>query len=59
VTPPCYIVGPEEKYRNAEIGEKIIRKGGYDRWISVTKMPRYAAKDQTIGTVGMSRDITK
>jgi len=39
--------------------EKITRKDGSERWVSVTKIPRYNEKGEVIGTMGISRDITK
>ncbi len=39
--------------------EKLIGKDGSERWVSVTKIPRYSADGKIIGTMGISRDITK
>jgi PAS domain S-box-containing protein len=38
--------------------EKVTRPDGEARWVSVTKVPRYDDQGRTIGTVGISRDIT-
>ncbi len=38
--------------------EKITHYDGTDRWISVTKVPRYSPEGEIIGTMGISRDIT-
>jgi len=39
--------------------EKITGEDGAKRWISVTKMPRYDKEGTIIGTMGISRDVTK
>ena len=39
--------------------EKITHSDGSERWVSVTKVPRYNAEDDIIGTMGISRDITE
>ncbi len=39
--------------------EKIKDIKGIDRWILTTKIPRYNNKRKIIGTMGISRDITK
>ena len=39
--------------------EKITRDHGEERWVSVTKVPRYNDRNEIIGTMGISRDITK
>ncbi|MEM0467076.1 MAG: PAS domain-containing protein [Candidatus Thermoplasmatota archaeon] len=39
--------------------EKIVGKDGSERWVSVTKIPRYSPDGKIIGTMGISRDITK
>jgi PAS domain S-box-containing protein len=39
--------------------EKITNKDGVQRWVSVTKIPRFDAEGNIVGTVGISRDITE
>jgi len=39
--------------------EKITGTDGSERWLSVTKIPRYNNDGKIIGTMGISRDITK
>jgi len=39
--------------------EKLIGNDGIERWISVTKVPRFDEEGNIIGTVGISRDITE
>ncbi len=39
--------------------EKLIGNDGIERWISVTKVPRFDEGGNIIGTVGISRDITE
>lgn len=39
--------------------EKIIDVDGVEHWVSVTKIPRYNKEGETIGTMGISRDITE
>ena len=39
--------------------EKINDDKGTERWILTTKIPRYNRKKEIIGTMGISRDITK
>ena len=39
--------------------EKISGKDGYERWVSVTKVPRFDEEGNIIGTMGISRDITE
>ncbi|MCD6574951.1 diguanylate cyclase [Candidatus Aerophobetes bacterium] len=39
--------------------EKITHADGKEYWISVTKVPWYNDKGEVIGTMGISRDITK
>jgi two-component system, sensor histidine kinase and response regulator len=39
--------------------EKITGADGSERWVSVTKLPRFNKDQQIIGTMGISRDITK
>jgi PAS domain S-box-containing protein len=65
---------PEEQARKAfeddeeilQIGKYIINKiekithvDGSERWVSVTKVPRFDSEGNIIGTAGISRDITK
>ena len=38
--------------------EELSDKQGKQKWISVTKIPRYDNKGNIIGTMGISRDIT-
>ncbi len=39
--------------------EKITYQNGTKYWVSVTKIPWYNEKSETIGTIGISRDITE
>ncbi len=39
--------------------EKLTHKDGTEVWISATKIPWYDKKGNIIGTIGISRDITK
>jgi len=39
--------------------EKLTRIDGSERWVSVTKIPRFDAEGNIIGTMGISRDITE
>lgn len=39
--------------------EKLTGKDGMERWVSVTKVPRFDAEGNIIGTMGISRDITE
>lgn len=39
--------------------EKITHFDGSERWVSVTKVPRFDPNGNIIGTAGISRDITK
>jgi len=39
--------------------EKIKDKKGNERWVLTTKIPRYDSSGKIIGTMGISRDITK
>jgi len=39
--------------------EKITGSDHLERWISVTKVPRYNTEGHIIGTMGISRDVTK
>ncbi|GAG59911.1 unnamed protein product, partial [marine sediment metagenome] len=55
----------EDDHRVMETGkpivnktEKITDKNGVERWISVTKIPRYDTEGRIVGTMGISRDIT-
>jgi PAS domain S-box-containing protein len=38
--------------------EKITHNDGVERWVSVTKVPRYNQNGKIVGTMGISRDIT-
>lgn len=38
--------------------ERVTHRDGSDRWVSVTKVPRYSYEGDIIGTMGISRDIT-
>ena len=38
--------------------EKITHLDGSERWVSVSKVPRYNSEGDIIGTMGISRDIT-
>jgi len=38
--------------------EKITRNDGLERWVSVTKVPRFDKEGNIIGSMGISRDIT-
>ena len=38
--------------------EKLIGNDGSERWVSVTKVPRFDAEGNIIGTMGISREIT-
>ncbi len=38
--------------------EKYVNEDGDERWVSVTKIPRYGAEGSIIGTMGISRNIT-
>ncbi len=38
--------------------EKITDKNGMERWVSVTKIPRYDTEGRIVGTMGISRDIS-
>jgi PAS domain S-box-containing protein len=39
--------------------ERITNKDGSDRWLVVTKIPRFDAEGNIIGTMGISRDVTE
>jgi PAS domain S-box-containing protein len=39
--------------------EKITNKDGIDHWFVVTKIPRFDAEGNIIGTMGISRDVTE
>jgi PAS domain S-box-containing protein len=39
--------------------EKISNMDGTERWVSVTKIPRFDPEGNIIGTMGISRDITE
>jgi len=39
--------------------EKLTGADGAERWVSVTKIPRFDAEGNIIGTIGISRDITE
>jgi PAS domain S-box-containing protein len=39
--------------------EKLTGIDGSERWVSVTKIPRFDAEGNIIGTMGISRDITE
>ena len=39
--------------------EKLTDQSGADRWVSVTKVPRFDAEGNIIGTAGISRTITE
>jgi len=39
--------------------EKITNIDGTERWVSVTKIPRFDAEGNIVGTMGISRDITE
>ena len=42
-----------------KIEEKLTFEDMEDKWVSTTKMPLYDKKGKTIGTFGISRDITE
>ncbi|MDH7516893.1 MAG: PAS domain S-box protein [Candidatus Thermoplasmatota archaeon] len=55
----------EDDYKIIETGKPIINKiekirdvDGVERWVSVTKIPRFDENGKVIGTMGISRDIT-
>jgi PAS domain S-box-containing protein len=39
--------------------EKLTGIGGSERWVSVTKVPRFDEEGNIIGTMGISRDVTE
>jgi PAS domain S-box-containing protein len=39
--------------------EKLTNMDGSERWVSVTKIPRFDREGNIIGTMGISRDITE
>ena len=39
--------------------EKLSDQTGADRWMSVTKVPRFDKEGNIIGTAGISRDVTE
>ena len=39
--------------------EKLTGVGGSERWVSVTKVPRFDGEGNVIGTMGISRDVTE
>ena len=39
--------------------EKLTAIDGSGRWVSVTKIPRFDAEGNIIGTMGISRDVTE
>jgi PAS domain S-box-containing protein len=39
--------------------EKITNNDGTERWVSVTKIPRFDSEGNIIGTMGISRDVTE
>jgi len=65
---------PEDQARKAfEDDEEVLRTGkfiidkiekltgidGNERWVSVTKIPRFDTEGNIVGTMGISRDVTK
>ncbi|MCX6665746.1 MAG: PAS domain-containing protein [Euryarchaeota archaeon] len=39
--------------------EKLTHSDGSEKWLSVTKLPRYNAQGKIIGTMGISREVTE
>ena len=39
--------------------EKLTNPDGSERWVSVTKIPRFDPEGNILGTMGISRDITE
>jgi len=39
--------------------EKLTNVDGTERWVSVTKIPRFDSEGNIIGTMGISRDVTE
>ena len=39
--------------------EKLTGASGHDRWVFVTKIPRFDSDGNIIGTMGISRDVTE
>ena len=39
--------------------EKITNKDGTQKWVSVTKIPRFDTEGNVVGTMGISRDVTE
>jgi len=39
--------------------EKVTTTDGSEKWVSVTKIPRYDDNGEIIGSMGISRDVTK
>ncbi len=39
--------------------EKLLNEDGSERWVSVTKIPRFDREGNIIGTMGISRDVTE
>jgi len=39
--------------------EKLTNADGSQRWVSVTKIPRFDHEGNIIGTMGISRDVTE
>ncbi len=39
--------------------EKVVREGGWERWVSASKVPIFDEQGKVVGLVGVSRDITE